>query len=521
MQESPKYLVHAAFRASGVVERSDVVGAVFGQTEGLLGEGLDLRDLQESSKVGRIDVSLDTEGGRTYGTMTIASGLDRVETAILAAGLETIERVGPARARVEVERIEDAREAKRREVIDRAAELLADLEVESTSSRDLVEEVRDRVQVADIEEYEGLPAGPRVADSDAMVVVEGRADVLTLLRYGVRNAIAAEGTDVPEALADLSADRTTTAFLDGDRGGELICRELAQVADVDYVTFAPDGEAVEDLDRTAVTDALRRKVPIERILDAPAARKAFYAETAGEGAEVKEYQRGVSEEEPGEGAREAASEESDDAGPATVDTGSAESQSDGTETVEPGAVETEAAETEAAETEAVETGAVETEAVETAAAEAAPAETGSGGPAADGEEADEPAGGAVEAGGAQAPAELAAAGGGGQATVREEEPAADADTLADHVAAVIDRRSGTVRLLDGESTVLDTAPAGDAVGTVESADPAPTTVVVDAALTQALLDVGAQRGVEQVVARGEGDIVKRPTALRIRSADEF
>ena len=111
MQESPKYLVHAAFRASGVVERSDVVGAVFGQTEGLLGEGLDLRDLQESSKVGRIDVALDTEAGRTYGTLTIASGLDRVETAILAAALETIERVGPARARVEVDRIEDAREA--------------------------------------------------------------------------------------------------------------------------------------------------------------------------------------------------------------------------------------------------------------------------------------------------------------------------------------------------------------------------------------------------------------------------
>ncbi|MFT4949130.1 MAG: DNA primase, partial [Natronomonas sp.] len=95
MQDSGKYLIHANIRASGVVERSDVVGAIFGQTEGLLGAELDLRDLQESSKVGRIDVDIDSEGGRSFGTVTVASGLDTVETAVLAAALETIERVGP------------------------------------------------------------------------------------------------------------------------------------------------------------------------------------------------------------------------------------------------------------------------------------------------------------------------------------------------------------------------------------------------------------------------------------------
>ena len=38
MQDTAKYLIHADITTDGVVERSDVVGAVFGQTEGLLGD---------------------------------------------------------------------------------------------------------------------------------------------------------------------------------------------------------------------------------------------------------------------------------------------------------------------------------------------------------------------------------------------------------------------------------------------------------------------------------------------------
>ncbi len=261
MQDSAKYLIHATIRASGVVERSDVVGAIFGQTEGLLGSELDLRDLQESSKVGRIDVDIDSEGGRSFGTVTVASGLDRVETAVLSAALETIERVGPCRAELRVSNIEDARAAKRRELVDRAVELLAEFDDRQLTSEELLAEVRQRAEVGSITDYEGLPAGPRVANSDAVIVVEGRADVRQLLGYGIKNAVAVEGTDVPDAVATLSRGRTVTAFLDGDRGGDLILRELAQVGDVDHVAITPTGESVEDLSREAVRDALREKVP--------------------------------------------------------------------------------------------------------------------------------------------------------------------------------------------------------------------------------------------------------------------
>ncbi len=266
MNDSAKYLIRARIVADGVVERSDVVGAVFGQTEGLLGDELDLRDLQDSSKVGRIDVDIDSENGQSFGEITVASGLDKVETAILAASLETISRVGPCEARVEVIDIEDTRAAERREVVERAKELLRESFDESVmNSTEILDEVREAARVERISRYEGLPAGPRVMDSDAVIVVEGRADVLTLLNAGIKNAVAVEGTDVPMSVADLTKDRTVTAFLDGDRGGQLILRELAQVGDVDFVTFAPEDRSVEDLSREDVLKALREKVPYEQL----------------------------------------------------------------------------------------------------------------------------------------------------------------------------------------------------------------------------------------------------------------
>ncbi|MDL0123296.1 MULTISPECIES: DNA primase DnaG [Halobacterium] len=262
MEDTAKYLIHADFVVDGVVERSDVVGAAFGQTEGLLGDDLAIPDLQDSAKLGRIDVSVDSEGGQSFGDITIASSLDRVETATLAAALEAVERIGPCRADVEVDRIEDVRAAKRREVVDRAKELLATAFDEGAiNADDILDEVRESVRVDDITDYDGYPAGPNVDSSDAVVIVEGRADVVTLLKYGIKNAVAVEGTNIPDAIAALSREKTATAFLDGDRGGDMILRELGQVGSLDFVARAPTGECVEDLSRRTVDSALRNKTP--------------------------------------------------------------------------------------------------------------------------------------------------------------------------------------------------------------------------------------------------------------------
>ncbi|MGA2121329.1 MAG: DNA primase DnaG [Methanoregula sp.] len=268
--DTTKYLIHISLAAEGVVEKPDVVGAIFGQTEGLLGEDLDLRDLQRTGRVGRIDVQITSKKGETKGEILISTSLDRAETAILAASLETIDRVGPCVAHVTVESIEDIRVSKRKKIVERAKEILIDRFEDGTiDSDELLDDVRQTLRIEKIGTIgeERVPAGPNVLDSDAIIIVEGRADVLNLLRYGIKNAVAVEGTNIPKSVVDLCEKKTTTAFFDGDRGGELILRELLQVADIDFVAFSPKGKSVEDMTRKEVIKTLRNKVPVEYVRD--------------------------------------------------------------------------------------------------------------------------------------------------------------------------------------------------------------------------------------------------------------
>jgi len=268
--DTTKYVIYADITAEGIVERPDVVGAIFGQTEGLLGSDLDLRDLQKTGRLGRIDVQITSSGGKSSGTISIPSSFDKVETAILAAALETIDRVGPCIARIAINRIEDVRASKRRYVIERAKRILVEMFDENIlETEEITEEIKQSVRVEEIIHLgkDNLPAGPNVLDSDAILVVEGRADVLNLLKYGIKNAVAVGGTNVPPTIADLCAKKVVTAFTDGDRGGELIVKELLQVADIDYVARAPDGKSVEDMTQKEIVRALRQKIPVEQVLD--------------------------------------------------------------------------------------------------------------------------------------------------------------------------------------------------------------------------------------------------------------
>ena len=265
-----KYLVQARLEAEGIVEKPDIVGAVFGQTEGLLGEELDLRDLQKSGRIGRIEVEVQSKKGRSEGIVLIPSSLDQVETSILAAALETIDRVGPCKASIRIDKVEDVRVTKRNRIVERARQILgAMLEDSKTSGTDLLEEVRSSVQISEIVSFgpERLPSGPNVADSDAIIVVEGRQDVLNLLRSGIKNAIAVEGTNVPKTVQELSKEKVVTAFVDGDRGGDLILRELLQVAEVDFIARAPRGREVEELTQKQIMKSLRNKIPGEQFIE--------------------------------------------------------------------------------------------------------------------------------------------------------------------------------------------------------------------------------------------------------------
>ena len=265
-----KYMVKARINADGIVEKPDVVGAIFGQTEGLLGDELDLRDLQKSGRIGRIEVEVTSKGGKSDGIIYMSSSLDQVETVILASALETVDRVGPCKASIHVLGIEDVRVTKREKVVERAKELLNELIKQSKgSSTDLMDSVRQSVQVEEITTYgkDRCPAGPNVKDSEAIIIVEGRSDVLNLLKAGIKNAIAVEGTNIPKTVQELSKERVATAFVDGDRGGELILRELFQVAEIDFVARAPRAHEVEELTSKQIIKCLRNKVPGDQYME--------------------------------------------------------------------------------------------------------------------------------------------------------------------------------------------------------------------------------------------------------------
>ena len=261
---SAKYIVHASIEIKGAVDKPDIIGAIFGQTEGLLGSDLELRELQRSGRIGRIEVNAATSAGVTRGNIIIPSSLDKAETSIVAASMEIIQRIGPCDAKIKVEKIEDVRISKRSFVLAKAKELLKHLTEEVLpQSQELADEVASAVRVLEIQEYgpDRLPAGPAVNESEEIVIVEGRADVLNLLKHGINNAIAINGTSVPNTIKDFSRKKVVTAFVDGDRGGDLIIKELVSTCEVDFYTKAPDGKEVEELSKKEIFQALRNKKP--------------------------------------------------------------------------------------------------------------------------------------------------------------------------------------------------------------------------------------------------------------------
>ena len=266
---SSKYVIRASIRANGVVNKSDVVGAVFGQTEGLLGDELDLRDLQKSGRMGRVEVEIKSDRGKSKGEIEISSSMDQVETSVFAAALETVERVGPCKATVKVTALEDSRTSKREVIIERARALLIDLLQDSRSAGSTITDtVRQAIQTEEIVRFKGkLPAGPNIESSDAIIIVEGRSDVLNLLKHGIKNAVAVEGTNIPKEVVALTKERTVTAFVDGDRGGEMIIQELLQVAEVDFIARAPDNTEVEHITHKQIMKCLRDKTSAELFME--------------------------------------------------------------------------------------------------------------------------------------------------------------------------------------------------------------------------------------------------------------
>jgi len=259
---SIKYSIIANFTADGPFQKPDVIGALFGQTEGLLGSDMELRELQKEGKIGRIEVDLTTEGGKTTGEITIPSALGKTETTIIAAALETIDKIGPTDAKITIKDISDVRGSKRDYIMERAKALLAGISNEGMDSSEMETEIRESGRVSKAVEYgeEGLAAGPDIDNEKEIIVVEGRADVMNMLKNGIKNVIGMQGTKFPKTIAKLGETKELTLFVDGDRGGKLIAQNVCDNARVIYIAQAPDGKEVEELAQKELLQALRKKV---------------------------------------------------------------------------------------------------------------------------------------------------------------------------------------------------------------------------------------------------------------------
>ena len=201
-----KYVVEANFTIEGVVERHDVIGAIFGQTEGLFPKEFELRELQKSGKIGRIDITLKSEKDKTQGKIVAPSSLDRAETALIAAAMESVDRVGPCEAKISVTKISDVRVDKREKILARAKELMRDWVVsDSQEIEKLLSAVSQEDKKIKAVKYgrERLTATPNISKAKHITLVEGRADVNNLLKYGITDLIALEGVKVPRTIINL------------------------------------------------------------------------------------------------------------------------------------------------------------------------------------------------------------------------------------------------------------------------------------------------------------------------------
>ena len=294
-----KYLIKADLKVNGAVQRKDIIGAIMGQTEGLLGDELELRKLQRTARIGHVDVEVKSSGGKVNGEILIPSSMDNVETAIIASSLETIDRIGPCAAKIVVTEIQDVRSTKVNAVIDRAKDLLLEM-VNSgdAATKTVIEEVRSVLTVGTAKNYHGLTCGPNIESSESLIVVEGRNDVRNLLNFGIKNAISCDGAgNIKQELIDLAATKENVILaIDGDRGGEMLFRQLNEIMKIDFVAQAPVGQEWELLPQKTATKCLSQKLEASKFLaklpeDAPSEDKDAWLEEEVEEApaEIHEY----------------------------------------------------------------------------------------------------------------------------------------------------------------------------------------------------------------------------------------
>ena len=269
-----KYHVKLSFDVDGLVERADIIGAIFGQTEGLLGPEMNLNELQRVSKVGRIEVTTTSTENTTNGDVLLPMSTDVDTCALISAAIESIDKVGPFDCSFKLDAIDDVRASKKEDIVRRAKEIKQKWSTKSVSEGDtMLKDVHESI-AGKVTTYgpNKLPCSTGVFDSPWIILVEGRADIINLLRAGFDNALAINGATIDESIKELcKSKKKIVAFLDGDRAGGMILQELKSVVNVDIELRADSGVEVEELTPQRVADILKdTNIEMQKLGTSPA-----------------------------------------------------------------------------------------------------------------------------------------------------------------------------------------------------------------------------------------------------------
>ena len=255
-----KYHVKLKFDVDGIVEKADIIGAIFGQTEGLLGPEMNLNELQKVSKVGRIEVNVDTKSNTTKGDALLPMSTDISTAALISAAIESIDKVGPFQGKFLLVGIDDIRAIKKKVIVDRAKKIIQEWATKTISEgEEMLRDVYDASKPGKLTTFgkAQLACGTGVFESPYIILVEGRADVINLLRAGFDSSIAIEGAKIDETITNLTTGKKVIAFLDGDRAADLILKELQGLVKIDKVLRAPTGKEVEECTPLEISEILK------------------------------------------------------------------------------------------------------------------------------------------------------------------------------------------------------------------------------------------------------------------------
>jgi len=260
-----KHIIKIRMDVYGRVDQSDIIGAIFGQTEDILGKSLDLRELQRKNRVGRIEVETTVQPDRVIAIVTIPSALDRIESVIIAAALETIKKIGPCKADARVESIEDIKRIKMRQIIEKAKQVLQKFHAVSIDSQELVDKVVEQVRRSQTKEYgdDKLLGGASLKRSEEIILVETKDELLNLLSQGIKNCIAVEDKVSSLTLQQLAKEKVITALI--NRGKEYWLKKILETSEIDYLTKPEFGTKVVQMQSKEIYKAIRSRVSIQQI----------------------------------------------------------------------------------------------------------------------------------------------------------------------------------------------------------------------------------------------------------------